>query len=68
MNICNEPVTRLENEIDFGFFNILKDKYVDLTGEILEREPEYWTYYGLSSYTVIGHSYQAKKTSICFII
>jgi len=35
-----------------------EDEYVDLTGEILEREPEYWTYYGLSSYTVIGEEIQ----------
>ena len=46
-------VTDKELSIDYGFWNVLKDEYVDLQGNKLDRIPKYVAIYGLGSYGIV---------------
>lgn len=58
MTIGNERITEDEENVNFGFWDILKNQYVNLTGQVLLQEPKYWTYYGLGSYGIVGKEIQ----------
>lgn len=56
--ICNEPISKEEMNIDFGFWSIPKNQFLSLDGVVLDKEPKYWSYYGLGSYGVVGKEIQ----------
>lgn len=53
-----EPVTVSEEQIDYGFWHVLKKEYVDLNGLSLSRVPKYSSIFGLGSYGIVGKEVQ----------
>lgn len=58
MTIGNEEVQYEEEIIDYGFLDITKNRFLDISGELMLKEPKYWTYYGLGSYGLVGKEIQ----------
>lgn len=56
--IGNINVSENEKKINYGFWDLFKEKFVDIKGDILENEPQYWTQYGLGSYGIVGKEVQ----------
>ncbi|MFF2158118.1 immunity 26/phosphotriesterase HocA family protein [Paenibacillus chitinolyticus] len=52
--IGSEIVTDEEKSIDFGFWDMTREKFYSLSGEVLKKKPEIFTGYGLISYGGIG--------------
>lgn len=52
--IGNVEVTAQENNIDFGFWDILRDRYVDINGNPLDVPPKFYSIYGLGSYGIVS--------------
>lgn len=52
--IGNKQVSENEKTVDFAFWDTLKEEYVDINGQVLKNEPQYWSIYGLGSYGVVG--------------
>jgi hypothetical protein len=46
-------VTTQENSIDFGFWDILRNRYVDISGNPLDVPPKVSSIYGLGSYGIV---------------
>ena len=71
--IGNTPVTTEEKLIDYGFeeFSLKRlsndneqpKKYVDIVGNELSCEPMYHSFWGLSSYAVVGELVQKKLST-----
>jgi hypothetical protein len=53
-NIAEIPVTKEEINADYGFWDILREYYVNLKGDYIEVIPKYKGTYGLGSYGSIG--------------
>ena len=56
--IGNAQVSEIEKNIDFAFWNVLKEEYVDITGQVIKSNPKYCSVYGLGSYGVVGKAVQ----------
>ena len=56
--IGNIMVTQNEKNVEFAFWNVLKDKYVDISGKEIENKPLICGIYGLASYGAIGKEVQ----------
>lgn len=52
--IGNVEVTETEKNVDFGFWDVLRDCYVDTAGRRLEAPPRYCSTYGLGSYGAVA--------------
>ena len=52
--IGNKQVTEKEKSVDYAFWDILKEKYVDINGQEQDGKPQYWCVYGLGSYGIVG--------------
>ena len=55
--IGNVGVSESERNVDFAFWDVLREKYVDITtGQaiVLKHEPKYRSIFGLGSYGVVG--------------
>lgn len=55
--IGNVGVSESERNVDFAFWDVLREKYVDFTTKeemVLKHEPKYRSILGLGSYGVIG--------------
>jgi hypothetical protein len=52
--IGNVEVTTQENSIDFGFWDILRERYVDISGNPLDVPPKVSSIYGLGSYGIVS--------------
>ena len=53
-NIAFSEVTENQMNADYGFWDILKETYVDLSGDELDYIPKYKGVYGLGSFGIIG--------------
>ncbi len=56
--VGNTKVLEKEKNLDYGFWDMLKKKYVNYNGDEILKEPRYWTYYGLGSYGIVGKEVQ----------
>lgn len=56
--IDNVNILESEKKIDYGFWDLLKEKFIDINGNDLVNEPQYWTQYGLGSYGIVGKEVQ----------
>lgn len=58
--VGNAGVSERDRNIDFAFWNVLKEEYVDINGRvvILNNEPKYRSIYGLGSYGIVGKDVQ----------
>ena len=52
--IGNVEVTVQENNIDLGFWDILRKRYVDINGNPLDVPPKVSSIYGLGSYGIVS--------------
>ena len=52
--VGNIPVTEAERNVPFGFWDLLRKRFIDINQKELNNEPEYWGCYGLGSYGVVG--------------
>lgn len=53
-----------EKNAELAFRNVLKDKYVDISGKEIENKPLICGIYGLASYGAIGK--EVQKAIKCF--
>lgn len=53
-NIAFSEVTDKQKNEDFGFWDIIRETYVDVSGSKLGYIPKYKSVYGLGSYGIIG--------------
>lgn len=51
-------VSEKEKNLNYGFWDMLKKKYVNYNGDELLKEPRYWTHFGLGSYGIVGKEVQ----------
>lgn len=56
--IGNIGVSASDKNINFAFWDVLKENYVDIKGDIVKDKPQYWSIYGLGSYGVVGKEVQ----------
>ncbi|MCM1424459.1 MAG: hypothetical protein NC415_11705 [bacterium] len=58
--VGNVGVSKSDRNIDFAFWNVLKEEYVDINGQvrILNSKPKYRSIYGLGSYGIVGKDVQ----------
>lgn len=56
--IGNKGVLQNEKNKEFAFWNPLKDKYVDISGKVIEDKPKICGIYGLGSYGIVGKEVQ----------
>lgn len=56
--IGNVQVSESERNVEFAFWDVLKEEYVDINGQTITQKPRYWSIYGLGSYGVIGKEIQ----------
>lgn len=62
--IGNIKVSQNEKNAELAFRNVLKDKYVDISGKEIENKPLICGIYGLASYGAIGK--EVQKAIKCF--
>lgn len=51
--IGNSTVTMRDQNIDFGFWDVLREKYVDINRKELDKQPTYSSIFGLGSYGAV---------------
>lgn len=56
--ICNIKVTECEKKIDFGFWDLVTGKYVDVYRNEISKKPSYCSVFGLASYGIVGKEVQ----------
>lgn len=56
--IGNIDVSASDKNINFAFWDVLKEDYIDIKGDIVKDKPQYWSIYGLGSYGVVGKEVQ----------
>lgn len=65
--IGNVEVTVQENNMDLGFWDMLRERYVDINGNPLDVPPKIRSVYGLGSYGIVSKEvYKALKRSYNF--
>lgn len=57
--VGNAPVTQRERSLSYGFWSFREKRFVDVQGLPLDREPRYWSDYGLAGYALVGEKIQA---------
>lgn len=62
--VGNAKVSEKEKTLDYGFWDMLKKKYVNYNGDELLKEPRYWTHFGLGSYGIVGKDVQKALKQI----
>ncbi len=64
--VGNVGVTERDRNIDFAFWRISTEKYVDINGQVimLDRKPKYRSVYGLGSYGIVGKDVQRALGNI----
>lgn len=62
--IGNIGVLPNEKNIEFAFWNVLKDKYVDISGKEVDYKPLISGIYGLASYGAVGKEVQKAISMI----
>lgn len=56
--IGNVGVSQKERNMEFAFWHVLKKKYVDINGQVIENKPKYCGIFGLGSYGAVGKEVQ----------
>ncbi len=56
--IDNVPVSERERSLEFGFWDLLTEEYLDIQGMKIGKKPKYCSIYGLGSYGVVGKEVQ----------
>lgn len=56
--IGNETVFEKEKNIDIVFWDVIREEFVDINGNLTEVRPQMWNIYGLGSYGVVGKEIQ----------
>lgn len=56
--VDNVPVSEREKNLEFGFWDVLTKKYLDIRGMKIGKKPKYCSIYGLGSYGVVGKEVQ----------
>lgn len=56
--IGNVPVSEKEKKLEFAFWDVLREEYVDLYGQVVKNRPKYCSIYGLGSYGSVGKEVQ----------
>lgn len=56
--IGNMGVTECDRNRDFAFWDLLTKKFVDFSGNEVDRQPECWSVFGLGSYGLVGKEVQ----------
>ena len=51
--IGSNAVTMREQNIDFGFWDVIREKYVDINRKELDKQPTYCSIFGLGSYGAV---------------
>ena len=51
-------MSQKERNMEFAFWHVLKKKYVDINGQVIENKPKYCGIYGLGSYGAVGKEVQ----------
>ena len=51
--IGNVPVSLQEQNVDYGFWDVMKKHYVDIKGKVLDTPPKFHSIYGLGSYGIV---------------
>lgn len=60
--VGNKTITSREENMDYGFFDVIKQVYVDINGDIIEKEPSNHSMFGLGSYASLAKEvYKAIK-------
>lgn len=54
----NVGVSEKERNADFAFWHVLKEEYVNISGQIIKGKPKYCSIYGLGSYGIVGKEVQ----------
>ena len=54
----NISVSERERDLEFGFWDLLTQKYVDIHGKKIGKKPKYCSIYGLGSYGIVGEEVQ----------
>ena len=54
----NVGVSEKERKADFAFWDVLKEEYVNISGQIIKEKPKYCSIYGLGSYGIVGKEVQ----------
>lgn len=49
---------RKERNLEFAFWDVLREEYVDICGKVVKNRPEYCGVYGLGSYGSVGKEVQ----------
>lgn len=62
--VDNVPVSEREINLEFGFWDLLREKYVDIQGKKMRKKPKYCSIYGLGSYGVVGKEVQKAIESL----
>lgn len=52
--IGNQPVTEEERGRSFGFWDVPRKRFVDVSGKPLAEKPLCWSDYGLADYALVG--------------
>ncbi|MFG6339206.1 MAG: hypothetical protein K1W31_12455 [Lachnospiraceae bacterium] len=50
----NISVSERERNLEFGFWDVLRQEYVDIQGKKIREKPKYCGIYGLGSYGIVG--------------
>lgn len=61
-NVNNVPLMKKERNLNYGFFDITFGKYKKEDGTVLERQPDIFGVYGVS--TIISIAYKIEKEII----
>ena len=56
--LCNISVSDREKNMDFAFWDVLREIFVDINKQPVKKKPKYWSDFGLGSYGVIGKEVQ----------
>lgn len=54
----NISVSGRERNLEFGFWDVLRQEYVDIQGKKIREKPKYCGIYGLGSYGIVGEEVQ----------
>jgi hypothetical protein len=56
--IGKTSINSYDLSIDYGFWDVLRNKYIDLQGNLMSYKPKYSDIYGLGSYGAIAKEIQ----------
>ena len=56
--VGNVGISEKDKVADFAFWDVLKEEYVDINGQVIGSKPKYKSIYGLGSYGIVGKEVQ----------